>query len=280
MEARWDALSLGVFVKRSSGGILRRSLPKSSYLQRRSRADRSGMGQGSPFQSLSCWEAAHMRKMSKIHERREFLRTSATAAVGLSCFGVGLKAPSLAPGFPPEDPPNTHNMMIVGEKTVYLSHLPMFVKKGRPAKFNSPHRFQVILEATFSDRTRDLTADYFSDRVKNPSVKMYTLNPAEFVLSRLNPAGMALKKFQGNTIFRGHLEREGQPFIDFSGNRPPAPATFDVNVKRVVHFHQFDPKATKPARLEYLLFGKGAELFLAHFITKPDDFDQILSVKI
>jgi hypothetical protein len=33
------------------------------------------------------------------------------------------------------------------------------------------------------------------------------------------------------------------------------------------------------AELEYLLFGKGNESFLAHLITRPPDFDQILSVK-
>jgi len=216
--------------------------------------------------------------MNKINNRREFLKSSAVA--GLGCLGLGLMTQPLAAGLPKEDRPNTHNMMIVGEKTLYLSHLPMFVREGAPPTFDSPHRFQVILEATFSDGTRDLTRDYFSDRAKNPSVKMYTLNPALFVLSRLNPSGVALKKFRGNTVFRGHLERDGEPFIGFTGDRPPAGGVFDVNVKRVVHFHQFDPKASKPERLEYLLFGKGDELFLSHFITKPNDFDQIISVKI
>jgi hypothetical protein len=221
-----------------------------------------------------------MRKMNQIHNRREFLKSSATAAAGLSCLGLGLKAQPLAPGFPPEDRPNTHNMMIVGEKTVFLSHLPMFVIDGTPPTFDSPHRFQVILEATFTDGNRDLTADYFRDRAQNPSVKMYTLNPAKFVLSRVNPSGAGLKNFRGNTVFRGHLERDSVPFIGFTGAKPPPGGLFDVNVKRVIHFHQFSLKATKPARLEYLLFGKGAELFLAHFITKPGDFDQIISVKI
>ena len=52
-----------------------------------------------------------------------------------------------------------------------------------------------------------------------------------------------------------------------------------MTVTRVIHFRKFDPAAPKLAQLEYLLFGKGTELFLAHLITKPPDFDQILSVK-
>ena len=55
---------------------------------------------------------------------------------------------------------------------------------------------------------------------------------------------------------------------------------FDVNVRRVVHFHKFVPGAAKPTRLQYILFGKGPERFLAHFIAQPPDFDQIISVKV
>jgi len=47
----------------------------------------------------------------------------------------------------PADPPATHNMLIVGEETVYLSHLPMFQEKGEPVM---PHRYQAILEVTFA----------------------------------------------------------------------------------------------------------------------------------
>ena len=52
-----------------------------------------------------------------------------------------------------------------------------------------------------------------------------------------------------------------------------------MNIRRVVHFHKFDPAAAAPAALGYLLFGSGTELFLAHSIIKPPDFDQIVSVK-
>jgi hypothetical protein len=47
-----------------------------------------------------------------------------------------------------------------------------------------------------------------------------------------------------------------------------------------VYFHAFDPSAQPLAQLEYLLFGKAPDVFLAHVITKPPDFDQILSVTL
>ena len=169
-------------------------------------------------------------------------------------------------------------MMLVGSKTAFLSHLPMFVHRSSGPEFDSPHRFQVILEATFSEGEKNLTEVYFSDRIKNPSVKMYTLNPDLFVLSHVNPGGEALKTFRANALIRGHLERGGKSLIgDF--DNPPTGGAFDVNVVNVVHFREFDPKATKPAKLEYILFGKGSELFLAHMISKPNDFDQIISIK-
>ena len=205
------------------------------------------------------------------------MKTSVAAVAGLSCFNLGLKASASAVN-PPEDKPNTHNMMLVGTKTAFLSHLPMF-NRVRGIKFDSPHRFQVILEATFTDGDRNLSEVYFKDRAKNAAVKMYTLNPGTFVLSHVDPNGLALKKFRGNALIRGHLERGGTSFIgDF--DNPPERGAFDVNVVNVVHFHEFDPNAVKPSKLEYLLFGKGSELFLAHVITKPNDFDQIISIKI
>src|SRR2546427_592718 len=81
-------------------------------------------------------------------------------------------------------------------------------------------------------------------------------------------AAVPLRSFKAN-IYRGHFER-------FSTQRAKEAARIaqhvDVNVTRVIHFRKFDPTAVKPAQLEYLLFGKGTELFLAHVITKPPDF--------
>lgn len=217
-------------------------------------------------------------KESADNSRREFLKTGASAIAGISCLSLTSRAQPLMISPAPEDAPNTHNMMLVGTTTAFLSHLPMFVSKGVGPEFDSPHRFQVILEATFTDGDRNLTEVYFKDRMKNPAVKMYTLNPGEFVLSHVDPNGSALKKFRGNALVRGHLERGGTSFIgDFEN--PPNEGAFDVNVVNVVHFREFDPNAAKPSKLEYLLFGKGSELFLAHLITKPNDFDQIVSIK-
>jgi hypothetical protein len=222
-----------------------------------------------------------MNKTSKVDNRREFLIKSAAAAVGLGCLSAGSKANNVLVNFPVKDDPATHNMLVVGEQTAYLSHLPMFDGlNDDKTDFITPHRYQVILEAAFTEGNRNLTDVYTADRKKNPAVKMYTFNPAFFVLPDLDPAGSSpLRKFRGNALIRGHLERGGKSFVgDFKP--PPAGGAFDVNVVNVVHFHKFVPGAAKPAQLQYILFGKGPETFLAHFIAAPPDFDQIISVRV
>ena len=151
-------------------------------------------------------------------------------------------------------------MLIVGQQNVYLSHLPMFQQSGKPLM---PHRFQAILEVAFAKQEV-----YTKDRQAHPAT-IYMLNPDPFVLPSLavtNP----IRSITAKKIVRGHLERDGNVAILRDS---------DVTVKQVVHFREFDPKAVRPSQLEYLLFGKGQELFLAHLIMGPPDFDQVLAVK-
>jgi hypothetical protein len=169
------------------------------------------------------------------------------------------------------DHATTHNMMVVGQQTVFLSHLPMFNGADGPGTI-TPHRFQVLLEATFSKAGGDPQKLYADDRKNHPETRMYTLHPERFVLSDLNPKSTdkPMTSFKAD-LFRGHFERDPHELL-VSG--------VQVNVTNVIHFREFDPEAAKLAHLEYLLFGKGNELFLAHFITRPPDFDQIIRVSI
>ena len=196
---------------------------------------------------------------------RRFSFALSAAALALALPWAWGQEPGSAAGHS-ADRPATHNMLMVGEETVYLSHLPMFQE---PGKSPMPHRYQAILEVTFPKQ--DV---YAKDRREHRSTGIYTLNPAKFVLPELtspDPQRNPLASFTANTIFRGHLERE---------DRVPILQDVKVTVNRVIQLREFDPGAKRPDRLEYLLFGKGQELFLAHWIAAPPDFDQILSVKV
>jgi hypothetical protein len=73
------------------------------------------------------------------------------------------------------------------------------------------------------------------------------------------------------TVFRGHLEKGGVAI--------EALTDVDVHVKQIVHSHGFE-STDKQKTLTYLMFGGADERFLAHFITKAPDFDQLLSVTL
>ena len=167
-----------------------------------------------------------MSQTNQFNNRREFLKSSLTAAAGLGFLGLGLRAQPLMqrPKLDPDEE-GTHNMLVVGEQTVYLSHLPMFqgFLDQKQKAFGSLHRYQVIVEATFSDASGDLTSVYTDDRKSHPSEKMYTINPDFFVLPDLDPKGAGRRSFRGNTVYRGHLERGGRPIIGFLKPPPEEP---------------------------------------------------------
>ncbi len=160
-----------------------------------------------------------------------------------------------------------HGQLIIGEETIYLSHLPMFMFDPK----NHPHNFQVILEVALTDQESDPQVIYVKDRQNNRDKRIYTVDPEPFDMLDLISADPEhqLRSFRG-AIFRGHFEHHGSEEIVSDAI---------INIKNVVHFHAFDPNAKELPQLKYLLFGKGDELFIAHYITKPPDFDHVLSVK-
>jgi hypothetical protein len=185
-------------------------------------------------------------------DRRQFLKDGVAAVIGLGALPFVLRShrptsshhsilgqPDMraVPFRSTFDEPNIHNMLMVGQETVFLSHLPMF----KTPDFDSPHRYQVILEATLKKDGRDVQPTYASDRKSNPSKKIYTLGPEEFILPNLSSANSnpPLSKFKAG-VFRGHLEKPGKKLIIEDA---------DVSIQNVVHFREFDPQAQKLAQL-------------------------------
>lgn len=197
--------------------------------------------------------------------RRDFITTAAAAAVGTACAGLrtpaaeALTRKRLLHSHSP-DQMAVHGMLLFGQKAIYLNHLPLFGT-------TTPHRYQVILEVTLTKAGSDPQAAYVQDRRAHPSTKIYTFEPEPFVLPELNPANQLRRSFKGK-VFRGHFEKTGVAII----------RDVTATVTRVIHFREFDPQAAGLPQLEYFLFGKKQELYLAHLITRPPDFDQILPV--
>jgi hypothetical protein len=200
--------------------------------------------------------------------RRAFLASHVAGALAL-----GVVVSRSADVDAVEDAPYTHNMLVFGEQTVFLSHLPMFdaINKTK-TDFRSPHRYQVILEAAFTKEGKGLRDIYVKDRQAHPATRIYTLNPDTFVLSLLfTPTKTPKLTSFTATVFRGHLEQGGKPV--------PGLEKILVEVGRVIYGRKFDPRVKNPGTLEYLLVGKGPERFLVHAIFAAPNFDQVVSVK-
>jgi hypothetical protein len=163
---------------------------------------------------------------------------------------------------PPEQPGppiGVHGMLLVGEAPVYLSHLPMFM---------APHNFQVILEVTLNAEASRRLAEF---RAQFGRDDLYTVKPEEFSIVDLlpvDPAKPALATFKADVV-KGHFEKGGDVIAGGA----------TVRVDDVIHFQELGP-ADKAADLDYFLFGTEQQFFLAHRITRPPDFDQVLSVNV
>jgi len=202
--------------------------------------------------------------------RRQFLKEASLTAVAAGGFVLGRDARAQSA----EDAPNTHNMLVFGQQAIFLSHLPMFAGfDATKTNFTSPHRYQVILEATFTKDGKDVGDVYAKDRQADAMTRIYTLSPERLVLSRLfTPAEAPKLAAFTAKVFRGHLEQGGHPV--------PGLEQALVKVTRIVHGRKFDPVTKRLETLEYVLFGKGSERFLAHAIFTPPDFDHVLSVSV
>jgi hypothetical protein len=160
----------------------------------------------------------------------------------------------------PELPPDfgRHNMFAFGRRTLFLSHFPSFM---------APHDTQLVLEATLEDANTSLQEVWLRERASHPDQRGYVMKPEAFALSTLyTPDPPARGSFTA-TFFRG-----GDEAI-------PELTDVKVRVTDVVYAKRLDQPVTLDD-LRYILFGRGDELFLAHLLSRPPDFDQIVSVRL
>lgn len=158
------------------------------------------------------------------------------------------------------DSPCFHGMRVVGEQSIYLSHMGLF--------HHHCHDYQALFEVELTG-PNDPQTTYLAAQTQDPSQNEFTIEPtAPFVLSEF--ASGQISSFPAK-LHRGQFERiaENSGLLD---------SDVTVNLKRVLHFRRFDPDAALPPTSEYLLFGTGTEQLAAHRITTPPDFDQILSI--
>ena len=163
--------------------------------------------------------------------------------------------------------PGVHRWVVFGTDRVYLSHLSMFSM--------AEHAKQVIVEAEFVEPDGSASTAYAADRRSHPEQRLYTLDPEKFVMPDILPtdSGPAARTTVKADLYRDHVEKDNRA-------KELIAAGIDVRIVRVVHVHRYDPPVPPLNALEYVLFGDGEEFYLAHFITRAPDFDQILRVSV
>ncbi|MEU2062552.1 hypothetical protein [Streptomyces sp. NPDC013455] len=165
----------------------------------------------------------------------------------------------------PEDPTGTtgrHGMLVFGRDVIYFSHLAMY---------HVPHNYQAVFEVDPDDGVRERIR---SHRHAIPQEPYDTFDPVPFPMAEIDPAGSGPRRtsIRGN-LYCGHFERRAR------GTEPLA-RDIEVRIERVARFTELDvnAQATGDGPLEYLCFGHGDRLYLAHAIGGWPNFDQILEV--
>jgi hypothetical protein len=165
-------------------------------------------------------------------------------------------------------------MALWGTDNLYLSHLAMF----GPAV----HRFQVILEAELARPDGSPVTEYAADRAAHPDQELYSVHPDDFVLPDIFPGsdGPPRRSTLRGALFRNRSDGLRIRVGGQNVRGVPIAEEVVVNIKNVVHARKFDLNAPKPKDLQYIVFGKPGEIYLAHLITRSPDFDQIIRVSI
>lgn len=168
---------------------------------------------------------------------------------------------------PSSDRPMKHRCIVFGHETVFMSHLPMFSM--------SEHAYQVILEVELTLGGNHKQFVYQMDRDAHPEVAFYTFDPRPFVLPDILPLAdkpPRAKTFEGD-LYRHHVEKQDPPPVQIAAGETAV-------IQTVIIGRRFETDETEAPTLQYILFGRGEELYLAHRLTRPPDFDHVIQVNV
>lgn len=158
------------------------------------------------------------------------------------------------------DTPNTHGMFMLGTSTLYLCHMPMFIKED--------HYYQVTLQARLDPASMEV---YLADKAKHPGEAYNLTNPDSDPFILPDVANGTITSYPA-LVYRGYSNQGGgTPGTQILDN-----AT--VFVDRVIRYRPFNQDITRPEHLTYVLFGDGKEAHLDHYIARDPDFQHLLTL--
>jgi len=164
------------------------------------------------------------------------------------------------PPNPIVDTANTHGMFIVGTTTLYLCHMPMFMKED--------HRYQVTLEAHLDPASMQT---FLADKAKNPGAAYNLTNPSSFQFTLPEVAIGKVTTYPA-IVYRGYSNDQG------GTPGPQIIANATVTIDRIVRYRPLNVDIPRPQHLTYVLFGDGKEAHLDHYIAQDPDFQHLLTL--
>ncbi|MFD4553019.1 hypothetical protein ACFWP5_01640 [Streptomyces sp. NPDC058469] len=141
-----------------------------------------------------------------------------------------------------------HGFVLLGTDTVYAVHTPTFT---------APCDFQAALRVTLDTDT------YRTARKRYGTSALFTVSPRTLLLEDLEPGA----SFPADLYF-GRFGRDGELLGETR-----------IEIEERVYFGHVGEPPAGPLALRYVLFGR-EQLYLAHALTGPPDFDQILTAQL
>ena len=161
-------------------------------------------------------------------------------------------------------PEGFHEFVTFGEKSVFLSHYPMF---------GSIHSYQILLKVELSQNGQNINESFLALR-KSKANAIFSTSP---VRSDGEEAYAVLPNYaKGGAHFVARIHYEGSNHKEVEAFKNVTVTVKEVLINRLMN----QPKVgeTKPAELQYFYAGNQDEAYLVHQMQWNPDFDQIVQI--
>jgi hypothetical protein len=165
-----------------------------------------------------------------------------------------------------------HRFLILGRKKLFFYHLALY----NP---NSGHDYQAVIELDIED-TGQLRDAYLADLEQHQNERVfYALScPQHFELPELKTGKTFPVILERVVVNAAGDQREFQQ-IPVQGST----ATINVHCRgegagQVFSFRRLSADVPYPEDLTYLAFGADDEIHIAHFLARPKNFDEVVTV--
>ncbi|GAA2399631.1 hypothetical protein GCM10010191_03390 [Actinomadura vinacea] len=168
----------------------------------------------------------------------------------------------MTPSDPIIDEPGEHNFFMIGMETLFLSHMPMFTM--------GKHMYQIVLRASLPP---EVMRGYQDRRRKNPGQTFNLVNRENDKMTLPGIKSGRVRSFRAD-LYSAYDDDQQDP----KPIGPPFAENVPVTVEDVVLFRHFNKDIPRPEHHNYVVFGRGAEAHLTHYIACDPDFQHIVTL--